>query len=105
MKNPQFLPNQADILPSEYNHWTDILTKFHRNWTKIVDFLVIAFYFPEWTFFWIWSQCDLGKRPNRRLYPAQPPKRHLHLCQSPKRQLHLAQPPKRHLRLGQSLKR
>ena len=57
MKNPQFLPNQADILPSEFIHWTDILTKFHNNWTKIVDFLVIAFYFPGWTFFWIWSQC------------------------------------------------
>ena len=59
MKNPQFLPNQADILPSEFIHWTDILTKFHNNWTKIVDFLVIAFYFPGWTFFWIWSQCEL----------------------------------------------
>ena len=60
MKNPQFLPNQADILPSEFIHWTDILTKFHNNWTKIVDFLVIAFYFPGWTFFWIWSQCVTG---------------------------------------------
>ena len=51
MKNPQFLPNQADILPSEFIHWTDILTKFHNNWTNIVDFLVIAIYFPGWTFF------------------------------------------------------
>ena len=42
-KNPQFLPNQADILPSEFIHWTEILTKFHDNWTKIVDFLVIGF--------------------------------------------------------------
>ena len=58
MKNPQFLPNQADILSPESIHWTDILTKFHKNWTKIVDFLVIAFNFPGWTFFWIWSQCD-----------------------------------------------
>ena len=57
IKNPQFLPNQADILPSEFVQWMDILTKFHNNWTKIVDFLVIAFYFPERTFFWIWSQC------------------------------------------------
>ena len=57
MKNPQFLPNQADILPSEFIHWTDILSKFHKNWTKIVDFLVIAFDFQGWTFFWIWSQC------------------------------------------------
>ena len=66
MKNPQFLPNQADILPSEFIHWTDILTKFHNNWTKIVDFLVIASYFPGWTFFWIWSQCDTecGKTRN-----------------------------------------
>ena len=57
MKHPQFLPNQADILPSEFIHWTKILTKFHDNWTKIVDFLVIAFHFPRWTFLWIWSQC------------------------------------------------
>ena len=61
MKNPQFLPNQADILPSEFIHWTDILTKFHNNWTKVVDFLVTAFYFPGWTFFWIWSQCAVGR--------------------------------------------
>ena len=40
MKNPQFLPNQANILPSEFIHWTDILTKFHNNWTKIVDFFL-----------------------------------------------------------------
>ena len=58
MKNPQFLPNQADILPSEFIHWTDILSKFRKNWTKIVDFLVIAFDFQGWTFFWIWSQCE-----------------------------------------------
>ena len=50
MKNPQFLPNQADILSPEFIHWTDILTKFHRDWTNIVDFLVIAFDFPGWTF-------------------------------------------------------
>ena len=51
MKNPQFLPNQADILPSEFIHWTDILTKFHKNRTKIVDFLVIAFDFFRVDFF------------------------------------------------------
>ena len=39
MKNAQFLPNQAYILPSEFIHWTDILTKFHNDWTKIVDFI------------------------------------------------------------------
>ena len=57
MKNPQFLPNQADILPSEFMHWTDILTKFRNNRTKNADLLVIASIFPGWTFFWIWSQC------------------------------------------------
>ena len=62
MKNPQFLPNQADILPSEFIHWTEILTKFHKNRTKIVDFLVIAFDFPVWTFFWIWSECVFVER-------------------------------------------
>ena len=61
-KNLQFLPNQADILPFELVHWTDILTKFHSNWTKIVDFSVIATYFAWWTFFWIWSQCVTVKR-------------------------------------------
>ena len=75
MKNPQFLPNQADILSSESIHWTDILTKFHNNWTKIVEFLGIAFYFPGWTFFWIWSQCAMGSKVfhyvNKSLYVDQ----------------------------------
>ena len=34
-----------------------IFIKFHEDWTKIVDLLLIAFHFPWWTFFWIWSQC------------------------------------------------
>ena len=67
-KNPQFLPNQADILPSELVHWTNILTKFRRNWTKNVEFLVIASYFPGWTFFWIWSQCDVVTENSRNFY-------------------------------------
>ena len=42
MKNPQFLANQAQTLAIWPNHEMVILTKFHNNWTKIVDFSLIA---------------------------------------------------------------
>ena len=37
-KNPQFLPNQADIQAILSTHELVIFTKFHNNWMKIVDF-------------------------------------------------------------------
>ena len=39
MKNPQFLPNQADIQAILPTHELVIFTKFHNNWNEIVDFL------------------------------------------------------------------
>ena len=38
VKNPQFLSNQA-TLPT---HELIILSKFHKDWKEIVDFLIIA---------------------------------------------------------------
>ena len=42
VKNPQFLPNQADIQSILPSHEVVILTKFHNDWQEIVDFLAIA---------------------------------------------------------------
>ena len=42
VKNPQFFSNQADIQAILPTHELVILTKFHKDWPKIVDFLVIA---------------------------------------------------------------
>ena len=35
-KNPQFLPNQADIQAILPNHELDIFTKFNNNWIDIM---------------------------------------------------------------------
>ena len=42
VKNPQFLSNQADIQAIEPTHGLVILTKFHKDCQKIVDFSVIV---------------------------------------------------------------
>ena len=42
IKNPQFCSNQANILATKSAHEMIILTKFHKDRTKIVDFLLIA---------------------------------------------------------------
>ena len=42
VKNQQFLSNQADIQAILPTHELVISTKFHKDWHKIVDFLVIA---------------------------------------------------------------
>ena len=42
VKNPQFLSNQADIQATSPTHELATLTKFHKDWQEIVDFLVIA---------------------------------------------------------------
>ena len=41
MKNPQFLPDQAQTLAILPFHGMVSLTKFHSIWTKIVDFSLI----------------------------------------------------------------
>ena len=42
VKNPQFLSNQANIQAIVPTHGLVILTKFHKDWQKINDFLAIA---------------------------------------------------------------
>ena len=42
MKNPQFWADQAETLAILPIHKIVIFTKFHINWTKIVDFSLIA---------------------------------------------------------------
>ena len=42
VKNPQFLSNQADIQAIVPTHGLVILTKFHKDWQKIDNSLVIA---------------------------------------------------------------
>ena len=39
-KNPQFLPNQYENLPKKGTHEDHILTKFHNDWAKNVDFFI-----------------------------------------------------------------
>ena len=42
VKNQQFLSNQADIQAVLPTLELVVLTTFHKDWQKIVDFLVIA---------------------------------------------------------------
>ena len=51
MKILKFLSYQADILLILNTHELDILTKFGNDWTKIVDFLLIAYYSASSIFF------------------------------------------------------
>ena len=44
MKNSQFLAYHAQTLAILPIHEIVILTKFHDNWTKIVDFSLIAYF-------------------------------------------------------------
>ena len=51
MKNPQFLDNQAETLATLPIHEIVILTKFQKNWTKIVDFSLIVNFKASLIFF------------------------------------------------------
>ena len=44
IKNPQFLPNFYDTLSKCPTHELVILAKCHKNWVKIVDFFLIAYF-------------------------------------------------------------
>ena len=44
LKNPQFLSDHYEILRKEGTHEDLILTKFHNDRVKIVDFLVKAYF-------------------------------------------------------------
>ena len=51
IKNPQFWSNQAEI-PATYSTLEmNIFTKFHKDWTTIVDFLLIAKFWASLLFF------------------------------------------------------
>ena len=50
-KNPQFLPNPADILAIFPIHDLIIFTQFHNDWMKIVDFLFLANLWASLIFF------------------------------------------------------
>ena len=52
MKNPQFLANQAETLAILPIHEMVILTKFHNDWMKIVDFSVIAYFWASPIFYY-----------------------------------------------------
>ena len=43
-KNLQFLPNQADIQAISSTHELVIFTKFHKDYVKIVDFSIKAYF-------------------------------------------------------------
>ena len=42
VKNLQFLSNLHEIWPKLLSHWLIILPKFHGDWIKIVDFLLMV---------------------------------------------------------------
>jgi len=54
VKNPQFQTNQANILEKLHTYELIILTSFHNNIAKIVDFSSIS-YFGGWVKFFAQS--------------------------------------------------
>ena len=52
IKNPQFLPNFDDTLSKWPIHELVNLAKCHKNWIKIVDFLLIAYFWARCQFRW-----------------------------------------------------
>ena len=59
IKNPQFLSNWHEIKAILPTHGLIILTKFHYNWAKIVDFLSLANFCARVIFFVRVSSLDL----------------------------------------------
>ena len=51
LKNPQFLSNPYETWSKWLPHETITLSKFHKNWTKIVDFLSMANFWACSVFF------------------------------------------------------
>ena len=44
LKNPQFLPNHDETQSKLSTYEYLILTEFHNDWVKIVDFLIKAYF-------------------------------------------------------------
>ena len=51
IKNPQFCSDLAEILAILPTHELIILTKFDGDWTKIVDFLLVVYFWASIIFF------------------------------------------------------
>ena len=51
MKNPQFHSDLAENLAILFTHGVVILTKFDEDWTKIVDFLLVVYFWANVIFF------------------------------------------------------
>ena len=84
MKNTQFSTYQADILPIIHTHGIVILTKFSNNQTKIVDFLLIAYFSSSSIFF---SPVFICSKVNFKNEPIKFDKHYIqseYLFQSPK---------------------
>ena len=51
LQNPQFLPNHYETLSKQGTHEYLVLTKFHNDWFKIVDFVIKAYFLFTVIFF------------------------------------------------------
>ena len=51
VKDSQYLPNLHENLSKSEAHEHAILTEFQVNWTKIVDFLLLAYFWTSVIFF------------------------------------------------------
>ena len=90
IKNPQFLSNLHETWWKWLSHEAIIFTKFHKDWTKIMDFLLMAnfwtcpVFFAQnlptlmlwWSFFsWIMLNCNItqkrGKKSQNGYFDAQ----------------------------------
>ena len=68
-KKPQFLSNQADIQATLPTLGLVILKKFHKDWQKIEDFLVIAKFSASLIFFASVSTSMLSQKINHSQIP------------------------------------
>ena len=78
-ENSQFLPNQADIQAILSIDELVIFTKFHKDWVKIVDFSIKAYFWAsniffhqslgnsptKWVGYWNLDQCAVYKTKRR----------------------------------------
>ena len=70
MKNPQFLLFCPEIKARLPTHETVILTKFHKNGAKIVDFLSVT-YFRAWVIFFVTVSIPDTFLGHQRLHPVK----------------------------------
>ena len=75
IKNPQFFPNHYETWPPWPTHELLILTKFHNDWVKIVDFLIIAYFRACVIFYNSVFKCLISKYPKRKLLKEKTVKR------------------------------